>query len=420
MKNLLLISYFWPPSGKATVHWPLFIAKYLKKYGWDTSVLTTEEDTFSQRDESLIKEVDPSLMIVKTKPYDPFRFYRKFIGKKEDEPLVASETISKVNNNWRHKIAVWIRMNLFVPDARVGWYLSAPKGGKHIIEEKNPSVIVTIGPPHSTHLIGMKLSKRHNIPHIPVLIDPWVDIAYYKGLKRNKGTITLDNIFERLVLNHAKSVVFVTKDTRNHYCAKYPNIKEKSYICYWGYNEEYFAKVVKQTTTKEIILHAGNIFDFQNPQHFWRAIRNRIENGKKLRIRFIGTVSPGIKQSIHESNLEEHTDYIGFLPYEEVVQEMMNASYLLVCATEPRHVPGKLFEYMRTGNRIIAFGNDNKEVEELLIKTNSGKVFSYNYDCNDIFTQLETLSPNPQSAIQFNREIIAKDFADILTRAVSC
>ncbi len=135
MKQLLLVSYFWPPSGKATIHWPLFISKYLRNYNWDTSVLTVEEDTFSAKDESLLTVIDPTTYVVSTKPYDPFRIYRKFIGKREDEPLVASETISKKNKSLKHKIAVWIRMNLFVPDARVGWILSAPSGGKKLLQK---------------------------------------------------------------------------------------------------------------------------------------------------------------------------------------------------------------------------------------------------------------------------------------------
>jgi glycosyltransferase involved in cell wall biosynthesis len=418
MRSILLITYFWPPSGKATVHWPLFLSKYLKQYGWGTSVLTVEEDTFSARDETLLKEVDPDTLFVKTKSNDPFRLYKRFIGKKEDESLVASETISKANKNWRHKFAVWIRMNLFVPDARVGWILSAPSGGEKIITQTNPSVIVTIGPPHSAHLIGLKLSKKYKIPFIPVLIDPWVDIAYYRGFKRSRLTLAIDNHLERSVMESADRIIFVTNDTRNHYCLKYPDIEKKSFVCYWGYNEEYFQSVSKIPQDEEVILHAGNIFDFQNPVHFWESVNKEIQNGRKLRLRFAGTVSPGIQQAIDNAGLTPYTEILGFLPYSKVVQEMVNASYLLVCATEKRHVPGKLFEYMRTGNRIIAFGDDNEEVAQLLQMTNSGKIFPYSYHCNDIFEQLASISPDPLLALQFSREKIAEEFAGIIQQAI--
>lgn len=415
---MLLVSYFWPPSGKATVHWPLYVTKYLCRYGWKISVLTVEEDTFSARDESLLQDVDPSIGVVRTKPYDPFQLYRRFMGKKPDEPLIASETISKEVTSWRQKLAIWIRMNLFVPDARVGWYFSAPRGGETILCKNRPSIIVTIGPPHSTHLVGLKLSKKYGIPLIPVLIDPWVDIAYYRGFKRSGVTRSIDRYLEKSVMEHAAAVVFVTKNTREDFCTKYQFLREKSFVCYWGYNEEYFADVRKQKSEEEILLHAGNIFDFQNPPHLWKAIKREIDKGRRLRLRFLGTVSPGIRKAIAEAGLESYTEYRGFVPYTQVVQETVNASYLLVCATEKRHVPGKLFEYMRTGNRILAFGDDNDEVAELLHLTGSGKLFPYSYHCSDIFEHLAGVSPNPQRAQQFSREQIAKEFAAIISNFI--
>src|SRR5450759_704181 len=180
MKKVLFSSYFWPPSGKASLHWPLFIIKHLSSLGWDPCILTIDEDTFSHKDNSLLKEIDPKWKIIKTAANEPFALYRKLLGKKSNTPLVASETISQTNQTIRHKLAVWIRMNLFVPDARVGWYLSAVKGGKTLLTNTLVDAIVSIGPPHSSHLIGKRLSRLYNIPHIPVFIDPWVDIAYYK------------------------------------------------------------------------------------------------------------------------------------------------------------------------------------------------------------------------------------------------
>ncbi len=415
MKNVLFITYFWPPSGKASLHWPLFVIKHLQKHGWKPSVLTVDEDSFSHTDESLLSEIDKNIIVVKTSANEPFNLYRKFLGKKSDSPLVASETISLSNTDWKHKLAIWIRMNLFVPDARIGWIFSAVKGGTQLIESERPNAIISIGPPHSSHLIGKRLSKRFNIPHIPVLIDPWVDIVYYKDFKRSAPTLALDRYFERSTLRCAAQIVFVTQSSRDEYVKKFPWIEKKSHVLYWGYNEENFEGAKKEVTEKEeIILHAGNIFDYQNPVGLWKNIKTEIDKGRKLRLRFIGTVSPEIKNAITESGLDSHTDYIGFLPYNKAVQEMLNATYLIVCATEKRHVPGKIFEYLRTGNRIIAFGDDNNEVEGILQEANAGILFPYKYDQPDIFSKLTAISPNTTIAKQFSREVIAKKLAEIL------
>ena len=97
-----------------------------------------------------------------------------------------------------------------------------------------------------------------------------------------------------------------------------------------------------------------------------------------------------------------------------MIAEMVNADYLLFCATEQRHVPGKLFEYLRAGNKIIGFGDDNKEVEEILRKANAGKIFPYNYDKTDIFEQLDSVHPNPVAIAQFSRNEIAQQLATLL------
>ena len=415
MKKLLFITYFWPPSGKATLHWPLSIIKYLPASGWQPEVLTVENESFTQKDESLLKEVDPRLKVYKSRALEPFNIYRRFTGKEKDEQLVASETISTENKSLSHKLSIWIRMNIFVPDARIGWYLSAVKKGKEILTEGEFSAIVTIGPPHSTHLIGMKLSKESSIPHIPVLIDPWVDIIYYRNFKRTSPTLALDNHLEKSVMMNASSVVFVTKTTMDDYRKKYPSIKDKSNVLYWGYNEDDFEGVEPESNNKnfKLLIHAGNIFDYQNPPRLWERLKE-MTSIEDIRIKFIGTVSPVIKNEIEKTGLTQKTDFAGFLPYKEMLSNLMKADYLLVCATEKRHVPGKLFEYLRTGKPILAFGDDNEEVKNILEKTNSGMIFRYDEDPKEFFEKADSFNTDLQAVKEFDRRNIAAKFGDIL------
>lgn len=422
MKQLLFITYFWPPSGKATLHWPLKIIKHLPENNWQPIVLTTDDETFTQKDFSLLNEVDPSLKIYKSKSFEPFNLYRKFTGKKSDEQLIASETISTSNKSLTHKISIWIRMNLFIPDARVGWNLSAVKTGKQIIEENSIDAIVSIGPPHSSHLTGKKLSRNFNKPFIPILIDPWVDIIYYKGFKRSKATLYLDNKLETSVLNNSAHTVFITESMREDYINKYPFLKDKSSVLYWGYNEDDFKNLTFNLLPEEreikTLLHAGNIFDYQNPENLWRTIRKRIEKGDKFRIKFLGTVAPKIKKSIEENRLSEFTEYAGFLPYKEMLSELFNADYLLVCATEKRHVPGKLFEYLRTGKPIIAFGQDNDEVNKILKEANSGMLFRYDEDISAFFDLANNFKAEINIVKKYDRKLISYQLSEILNMVV--
>ena len=543
MKKVLFITYYWPPSGKASLQWPLKISKHLPSLGWMPSVLTVDEDTFTQKDETFLTEIPRNVNVIKARSYEPFDIYKRFIGKRKDDQLVASETISNENRGFAHRLSIWIRMNIFIPDARVGWYFPAVKNGAKYLSNEKVEAIISIGPPHTTHLVGKKLSSQFKIPHIPVLIDPWVDISYYKNFKRSRITLSIDNRFEKSVLENARKIVFVTETMKADYVKKYPFIKEKSNVLYWGFSEEDFnlsprmstrkasdeeiilhagnifdhqnpkyfwqtirneidkgkklkivfidpwvdisyyknfkrgritlsidnrfeksvlenaGKIVFVTETmkadymkkypfikeksnvlywgfseedfnlsssmptrkasdEEIILHAGNIFDHQDPKHFWQTLRNEINKGKNLKVVFIGTVSPDIRQSIKNSGLDQHTEYKGFLPYREMLNEMMKASYLLVCATEPRHVPGKLFEYLRAGKPIIAFGNGNEEVKGILIEANAGMIFGYNESGEEFFRTSKQFSSDQNYIRKFERKLISSRLSEILSQIV--
>jgi glycosyltransferase involved in cell wall biosynthesis len=419
MKKVLFITYYWPPSGKASLHWPLKIIKHLPYFGWKPSVLTVDEDTFSQRDETFLNEISAETKVVRASSIEPFNIYRKLIGKSKNEQLIASETISKKNQSFSHKMSVWIRMNLFIPDARVGWYFPAVKAGTEYLGKEKFDAVVSIGPPHTAHLIGKKLSSKFSIPHIPVFIDPWIDISYYRNFKRSSLTLSLDNRLEKSVLKNAASVVFVTETMQRDYEKKYSFVKDKSNILYWGYSEEDFTMLpspLLKEKEAEVILHAGNIFDYQNPKHFWKTIKDENDKGRKLKLVFIGTVSPEIRRSIKDSGLERITEYKGFLPYNEMLKEMMNADYLLVCATEPRHVPGKLFEYLRTGKPIIAFGDGNEEVKKFLTDANAGMMFGYDEGGKEFFNEVENYKTNQVYIKRFERKNIANDLNLILNK----
>ena len=420
MKKVLFITYYWPPSGKASLQWPLKIIKHLLAFDWSPSVLTVEEDSFTQKDETFLTEIPDEVKVVRAKSYEPFNVYKKIIGKGKDEQLIASETISTQNKSLAHRLSVWIRMNLFIPDARVGWYFPAVKTGTKFLIEDKVNAIVTIGPPHTTHLVGKKLSSDFNIPHIPVFIDPWTDISYYKYLERSNIAVSIDRRLEKSVLENASAIVFVTETMKNDYVNKYPQIKDKSTILYWGYSEEDFKSLPSDPLPNEggveVILHSGNIFDHQNPKKFWSTVKNEIDNGRNLRLVFIGTVSPGIKESIKESGLERYTNFKGFLLYKQMLSEMVNADYLLVCATEPRHVPGKLFEYLRAGKPIIAFGDGNEEVKKIINDANAGMMFNYGDNGKEFFNRSKSFKTNFDNVTKFERKEITRYLSSLLNK----
>ena len=416
MKKVLFISYFWPPSGKASLHWPLDIIRNLPKDEIEPIILTVEDETFTQKDESLLSKVDPNWRVFRSKALEPFNFYKKFIGKNKNDKLIASETISLENKSLSHRISIWIRMNLFVPDARVGWNFTAIKAADRLFKKEKISAIVSIGPPHSSHLIGLKLSRKYSVPHIPVLIDPWVDIIYYKNFKRSRVTLILDNHFEKSVLKNAKQVVFVTKSADEDYLNKYNFLENKTNVFYWGYDDSAFKNlnINKRNNTEKVLIHAGNIFAYQNPKKLWDQIKIENEKDSKIKIKFIGTVDNKILNYIESIGLSSFIEIAGFLSYPKMIEQICNADFLLVCSSEPRHVPGKLFEAMRTGNPIIAFGDNNTEVKQILEGANAGMMFRYDENVEKFFETKFNKNDDFKNLLKFDRANIAKEFCELL------
>ena len=421
MKRVLIITYYWPPSGKASLHWPVAITKHLPKFGWQPIIFTVKNEGFTQKDFSLVNIIDPNLKVIKTSVIEVFNFYKKFLGKSKSENLSVSEVMSLENAGIKQKISLWIRMNIFVPDARVTWYPFAIKYGKKLIKEylnKNKlDAIISIGTPHSTHLIGSKLAKYFNTKHIPFFSDPWTTISYYDKFKRNKIAEKLDKYLERKILLNSYRTLFVTKSTAAEYETLYPFLRNKTDVLYWGYSEEDFKEfdsMIHINRDEKTIIHSGNLFDYQNPTKFWQTVKKQIENGNKLKIKFTGTVGKSIVNSIKEIGLEKYTEYLGFLSYKELLIQLKNADYFLACAYNKKHIPGKIFEYLRMGKPIIAFCDDNEELKNILHASNAGLLFKYDETGEQFFNQSGKFHTNLNFVKKFERENITKQLVEIL------
>ena len=383
MKNVLIITYYWPPSGGGGVQRVLKFCKYLPDYGWNPIVLTVEDGEFPAFDNSLLEDVN-GIDCVKTNGFSLYSIFKKFSGKKN----VPSHQISPGNDdNLITRIASWIRFNLIVPDGRIGWYVGAIKAAKKIINENNIDMIFTSGPPHSVHLIGNSLAKKTGIKWVTDFRDPWVDSFYYVENPRNKIISYFDNYLEKLVLRNCNYLVTVSNGVLSLLNqSKY--LSGKSEVIYNGYDPEDFnnKRSLKTLNRKNIIIsHIGTLSKSQNPKGLFNSVKkyNQLNNGKSILIKCIGSVHSSIKDYAIKHGLEQ---YLSIMPYVEhplAIDEMINSDILFVVIPnlEKNHgiVTGKLFEYIASGTEIILIGKKNSEASSILMDLGHQHV----YDVND-------------------------------------
>ena len=122
MRRVLIITYYWPPSGGSGVQRWLKMSKYLPEYGWQPVIYTAKDAEYPVIDHSLEKDVAPDTEIIRRPILEPYSIYKKFLGIKKEETVKAGfiqENDKK--KTWKDRLSVWIRGNLFIPDARRWW-----------------------------------------------------------------------------------------------------------------------------------------------------------------------------------------------------------------------------------------------------------------------------------------------------------
>ncbi len=387
MKKVLIITYYWPPAGGPGVQRVLKFAKYLPEFGWQPIILTVKNGEYPAIDETLVEEIPECCKVYKTNSIEPSFLYKKFTGMSSDEAIPVA-TLTEKKTSWKMKLAHWIRLNLFIPDAKIGWIPFAVKEGKRIIKKEKPDLIFSSSPPPTVHLIAKKLAKSSKIKWVADFRDPWTEIHYYENQERNKISQKLDSKYEKEVLNNVSvitttSQLYIEDDfaqkVSSKKCINIPN----------GYDEEDF-KVFdykQKNQNKEFtILHLGAVGKERIPYNLLKCIRELIDSNKikkeLIRVIFIGNVEESFKKIVKGYNLTNLIRFIKYLPHYDAIEMATRSDILLLLITQSennrRILPGKTFEYLRLNKPILALGPEDGEVARILIDSKMGKVLDYN------------------------------------------
>jgi glycosyltransferase involved in cell wall biosynthesis len=419
LRNVLVITYYWPPSGGPGVQRILKFCKYLPEFGWNPIVLTVANGEFQVIDRTLAKEINPGWKIYQSRTFEPFKIFKWLTGKKEIPTFQLSKSR---NDNIAIRISRWTRYNLVVPDARVGWYLSAIRKCVEIMSQNKIDLIFSSGPPHSVHLITMHIAKR-GVTWVADFRDPWIERFYYQENRRWFLAEKLDAHFEKKVLRVADRITTASPGIK---ALLYKKVRtDKIKVIYNGYDEPDFKSTfIRYNRDSVIISYIGTLSKSQVPDAFFQAIAELklINNSPKLRLKFIGNVHSSLKEKLkNKYRLLNITTYYGYVPHSLALQFMQNSDFLLLVIPRTKHntgiVPGKLFEYIRSMRPIILIGPLDSDAARIIQETKTGIVFDY-HDVNSI--QKFLLNPPKMSPINIDRysrrhstEILAQLFKDI-------
>jgi len=431
MKRALIISYYWPPSGGAGVQRWLKFVKYFHDFCWEPVLFIPKNPEYPEIDKSLEKDVPSRLELIRHPIWEPYGFYKKLIGRRKEEKINAAFLSEKKKNRFVENISIWIRGNLFIPDARKFWITSSVKRLSNYLNDHPVDIIISTGPPHSMHLIAMPLAERFSIPWVADFRDPWTDIDYYKDLKLSSWADKKHHALEKQVLEKANSVVVISKTMAE----VFRKIHDRKYeVITNGFDPEDIVEQSLPVDKKFSIAHIGTLVSTRNPISFWEALKSLIAErddfAKDLEIKLVGKIDFSISSAIESYNLTKYLNKIDYQSHDEVVKcQRQSQVLLLIINNTPNSkmiLTGKFFEYLAAKRPILCLGPEDGDASEILKETCSGLISGFD-DFNGMKKNILSfydrykhgnLESESIDIDRFSRKELARQLTDILNRII--
>ena len=372
----LLITYYWPPAGGSGVQRWLKFVKYLSEFGIDPVVYTVQDANYSITDQSLMEEVPSEVEVLKEPIWEPNDFLSKF-GSKE-QGVSAGFLSSKPSFVGRQ--IQYIRANYFIPDARKFWVKPSVRRLMRYMKNNSIDVVVTSGPPHSVHLIGMKLKEKTGVKWIADFRDPWTNIDYFHVLPMTEKAKKKHYKLENKVLKKADSIIVVGDSMKKEFDDRNKNVQVISN----GFDGE----IVNSNNIldkKFSISHIGMMNADRNPLILWKILKELIlessDFAEDLQVKLIGKCDKTVFESIQKEGLSDYVNFISYLPHKEVMHYQRMSQILLLCVNKVPSaksiVTGKVFEYLQSNRPIVAIGPLDGDLSDIMKESGNGIMIDF-------------------------------------------
>jgi len=381
VQKVLIITYYWPPSGGSGVQRWLKFTKYLREFGWEPIIYTPQNPEVAVSDDSLQKDIPKNLTVIHRKVLEPYRFFR-FINRRKTNMGVGFTSSENSPLSLISRFSIWVRGNLFIPDPRILWVKPSIRFLTKYIQANPVDAIVTTGPPHSMHLIGLGLKNRLKIRWVADFRDPWTKIDFINCLKLNPRSLRKHIQLEKKVVESADMVVVVSpqmkKDFENY---QYKHVE----IVTNGFDEDDFPENTQGCDSLFTITHVGSIPPNRNCPTLWRVLKSMVDSDQefasKLSIQLLGSVDSSVIADIESNGLEKYCKLFGYKVYSEGIRIMQRSQILLLLVNNSPNasgiLTGKVFEYLAAQRPIMAIAPIGGDLDNLLSNTGSGLVASY-------------------------------------------
>lgn len=429
MKKVLIITYYWIPSGGAGVQRWVKFCKYLRETGWEPIIYTPSNPEYPSEDYSFEKDIPQGVQIVKTPIWEPYNIYRFFAGMR-GKKIQAGFISENKKMGWKDKLSIRLRGNLLIPDPRRFWVNPSVSFLRRFLREHPVDAIVTTGPPHSMHLIGMKLKRYFpKLPWVADFRDPWTNIDFYKELGLTCWADRIHHRLEKQVVQCADAVVVVSSGMKTEFELLQPS---KMHIIPNGYDEEDVTICNAKPDLHFSISHIGTLNAARNPLVLWKALSQLCSEdatfSNDLQIQLIGKVDFSVIESLHACGLARQIHKIDYLPHNEAIVKQQSSQVLLLLINRTANakgiLTGKFFEYLASGRPVLGIGPVDGDAAEILNQTGAGNMVGFDDLAAAIAVirewyalyKADRLKLKAESVVRFSRRNLTHELSNLLNQ----
>lgn len=423
-KKVLIIAYYWPPAGGPGVQRWLKFVKYLPEFNIEPFVFVPDNPSYPILDLSLRDEIPQDATVVRLKIKEPYKL-AKFLSPRHAVSIASGVIPKAKRQNLIQKLMLYVRGNYFIPDARKAWVNPSIEFLTDYIQKHHIKTIITTGPPHSLHLIGLGLKNTLDIKWIADFRDPWTTIGYHKALKLTKASDRKHHRLEKKVLESADRIIVTSHNTKKEFETK---TKQPVEVITNGFDRRNLPK--SSADDKFTMSHIGSLLSGRNPIHLWKVLQELIDENEEFaahfQLKLIGVVSDDVLNDIYSYDLKNYVYIVGYLKHTEALMAQRSSQVLLMIEINSEDtkaiIPGKLFEYMISETPILAIGPKESDVEHIITSTNTGSYFYYDAK-EDIKSQIliyfeiyktGTLITHPIGLEPYSRKELTRKLSELI------
>jgi len=427
LKKVLIVTYYWIPSGGAGVQRWVKFTKYLREFGWEPIIYTPENPEFPSIDHSFEKDIPSDIKVIKTPIWEPYDIYRSLTGQK-GKSINAGFISEDKKQGWKDKLSIWIRGNFLIPDPRRFWIKPSINYLKKYISENPVDAIISTGPPHSMHLIALGVKKQFpGLPWIADFRDPWTNIDFYNELNLSYISDEIHHKLEKDVVKNTDCLVTVSQGWMDGFITMNP---KRNKVITNGFDTADIQVGETQLDSKFSISHIGTLNAARNPKALWEVLGELCVENKEfsndLEIKLIGKVDFSVMEDLRQNNLIPQLNKIDYLPHSEAIAKQQNSQLLLLLINRSQNangiLTGKFYEYMAAKRPILAIGPTDGDASLVLNETGAGKIVDFDDKANTKRIVLEyynlyktnSLQVNTDSVERFSRRSLTGELAILL------